>query len=67
MGKAVACPPSYPFYTKFIVDGKEWVCLDRGGAIQVADGIPWIDFLSGGSPFDGYEYGAIFDAILVNP
>ena len=67
IGIAIACPPVYPFHTKFIVAGKEWTCLDRGGAIQVTDEIPWLDFLSDGTPFDGYRYGTIFDAILVFP
>jgi hypothetical protein len=31
------------------------------------DGIGWVDFLSETSPFDGYRYGAVFDAILVSP
>ena len=25
----VACPRMYPFYTRFIIDGKEYECLDR--------------------------------------
>jgi hypothetical protein len=64
MNRAVACPPEYPFETKFIVAGKEWLCLDRGSAIQTVDGIPWLDFLQEKAD---YPYGAIVDAILVLP
>jgi hypothetical protein len=64
---AIACPPSWSFGTKLIVNGKTWECKDRGGMIQIEEGIPWVDFLSHGVPFIGYRYGAIFDAILINP
>lgn len=67
MDYAIACVPSWPFHTKLIVFGKVYECLDRGGAIQIVDGIAWVDFLSGGSPFNGYHYGLVVDAILVNP
>jgi hypothetical protein len=64
---AIACPPEWEFGIKLIVDGKTWECKDRGGAIQIVDGIAWVDFLSSGTPFTGYRYGAIFDAVLVRP
>jgi len=32
--KVVACPKIYPFGTKFIIEGKEFVCWDRGGMID---------------------------------
>jgi hypothetical protein len=66
IGYAIACPPEWKFGTKLIIDGKTWECMDRGGAIQIENGIAWVDFLSHGKPFDGYGYGWIFDAILVN-
>jgi 3D (Asp-Asp-Asp) domain-containing protein len=28
-----ACGPSYPFGTVFIIDGRGYICQDRGGAI----------------------------------
>jgi hypothetical protein len=65
VNKAIACPPEWPFHTKLIVNGKTWECLDRGSKIQFDRGIPWVDFLSNGTPFDGYRYGAIFDAVLI--
>lgn len=44
--KACACPVEYPFGTRFIVQGKTWTCLDRGGAI-VRDGNKiWLDLLT---------------------
>lgn len=44
--RGVACPPEYPFFTRFqVVDPAElrgtWVCVDRGPAIQSAR----LDFL----------------------
>jgi hypothetical protein len=67
VGSAIACPPEWPFHAKLIINGKTWECLDRGGAIKTINGISWIDFLSDGTPFDGYRYGSIFDAILILP
>ena len=64
---AIACPPQWKFGTKLIINGKIWECKDRGGAIQMQDGIFWVDFLSHGTPFDGYRYGGIFDVILILP
>lgn len=46
VGLACACPVEYPFGTRFIVQGKTWTCLDRGGAI-VRDGNKiWLDLLT---------------------
>jgi len=61
---AIACPPEWPFYTKLIVNEQEWICLDRGGAIQYVDGVPWVDFLT---PNGFYPHGTIVDAILIQP
>lgn len=46
MEVAIACPPSWEFGTEIVAFGTTWICLDRGGAIQYVDGIPWIDFLT---------------------
>lgn len=32
--KAIACAPQYPFGTIFVIEGRVWICKDRGGAIQ---------------------------------
>ncbi len=61
---AIACPPSWVFGTKLIIDEKTWECLDRGGAIQYVNGIPWIDFLTQNGL---YSHGTIVDAILIQP
>ena len=47
LGRAVACPPSWPFWTKIrLPGGEEFFCLDRGSAIVYgADGLPFIDLL----------------------
>lgn len=44
--KACACPSEYPFGTVFVVDGKEWICLDRGGAIVREGNKIWLDLLT---------------------
>lgn len=64
MDIAIACPVELEFGTKIIVEGREWVCLDRGGAI-VYDGYAyWIDQLTA-SP--EYPFGTIVEATMVEP
>ncbi len=59
-GVAVACPAEFDFGTIFVLDGKEWVCLDRGGMIETLnDGTIWLDFLTD-SP--EYDYGELVEA-----
>jgi hypothetical protein len=49
--EALACPSEYPFGTRFVVLGKEWTCLDRGGAIKSnKDGTIWLDLLTADAP-----------------
>lgn len=45
-GWVTACPLEWPFGTRVKVLEKEWICVDRGGAIQYVDGIPWVDLMS---------------------
>jgi hypothetical protein len=61
---AIACPPQWSFHTKLVVNGKTWECLDRGGAIQYEDGLPWVDFLQ---EHTDYPYGSLVDVILIQP
>lgn len=42
---AIACPPTWPFWTRVRYEGQEWFCLDRGGKVQYVQGIPFLDFL----------------------
>ena len=46
LGRAAACPPSWPFWTQIrLPGGEEFFCLDRGGAIlHGADGFPLLYF-----------------------
>jgi hypothetical protein len=54
LDKAVACPSEYAFGTIFVIDGKAWICMDRGGAIvsqnTVVNGtfqkVIWLDLLT---------------------
>ncbi len=62
--RAAACPREMPFGTRIILDGQEWVCLDRGGKIVYKDGIPWIDFLTANPQ---YPYGSIVLAQIIYP
>jgi hypothetical protein len=65
--QAAACPKEWDFWTRFrLPDGREFVCLDRGGAIRYGytprhmqyTGLAWIDLLTS-SP--GYKFGAVID------
>ena len=49
-GQACACPPEFPFWTVIELEGKQWVCLDRGGKVKGS----WIDFLE---QYSQYGYG----------
>ena len=63
VGRAVACPKEYPFGTVFIIDGKRWVCLDRGEAVtRVNHNTIWLDMLIR-KPV--YKYGTIVDVIVL--
>ena len=62
MESACACVPEWPFGTVVILDGKEWTCMDRGGKIQIVNGIPWVDFLTR-SP--GYSYRELVQVQVV--
>jgi len=65
VGKAVACPQDWPFYTRVIIpDGTEWVCLDHGGAIKYVNGTTWIDFLNYYPP---YPFGSLVKAKIIFP
>lgn len=57
--KAVACPKEWPFNTRVTLDGKTWICLDRGGQIKIVDGIPWVDFMV---EKGAYKYGTLVQA-----
>ncbi len=62
--KAIACPPEWEFGTRLVISGREWVCMDRGSAIQIEDGIAWIDMLT---PRALFAYGSILEASLIRP
>ena len=59
--EAIACPPEWEFGTRLVVSGREWVCMDRGGAIQIEDGIAWIDMLT---PEALFPHGNIVEALV---
>jgi len=59
-GRACACPPEYPFWTVIELNGKQWVCLDRGGKVRGS----WIDFLEQHSQ---YGYGTEVDVTVSLP
>jgi hypothetical protein len=45
-GIAMACPQEWPFETVVEIDGKEWICKDRGGKIVKQGSAYWVDMLS---------------------
>jgi hypothetical protein len=58
IGRAAACPASWPFGTSVYIFGRSWICMDRGGAIvENDDGSVWIDLLSPVMPY-GLPYAA---------
>ena len=58
-GVALACPAEYPFGTVFVIGDKEWICLDRGGAILTnPDGTIWLDMLL---DVPEYNYGSLVE------
>lgn len=64
LDKAIACPKELPFYSKIILDGKTWTCLDRGGKIIFDGKTYWIDLLTARTT---YPFGSIREAILILP
>lgn len=45
--RVLACPPKYPFGTKFIINGSTFTCWDRGGAIKESENIVRLDIYAG--------------------
>jgi len=64
VGRAVACPPEWPFGTVVELNGFQWVCKDRGGAIKYVNGIPWVDFLEATAV---YAFGSIITVNVAFP
>ena len=63
--RAIACPSEWEFGTRVVVSGREWVCMDRGGAIVYEeDGIPWVDMLT---PQPLFPHGTVVEASLIHP
>lgn len=57
MEYGAACPPEWDFGTRFTLpDDSTWACIDRGGQIQIQDGIAWVDLLTENPK---YSYGSI--------
>lgn len=57
----IACPPEWEFGTRLTINGRTWTCMDRGGAIQFVNGIPWVDMLI---PEPIYIHGTVVEAYL---
>ena len=50
--KILACPPEYPFGTRFIIHDEVWTCYDRGGDIVTKpEGYIWLDMLAPEMPY----------------
>lgn len=57
VNRGCACPPEYAFGTIFVLPGgEEFTCVDRGGKVQIVNGIPWLDLLVKSAPV---PYGTI--------
>lgn len=64
MGKAIACPHQLPFETRIVIDGKEWICKDRGNLIVFDSYAYWIDQLTENPE---YDFGTLKEAIMYRP
>lgn len=59
----IACPFELNFGTVISLDGNEFTCRDRGGAIVVTyEGYYWIDILAESVP---YAYGELREAYII--
>jgi hypothetical protein len=66
-GKVVACPIEYPLGTRFVLDGRMYVCRDRGSEIvRVDDATIWLDVLYP-EPLPGRYYGQVIDGLVLPP
>lgn len=62
--KACACPAEFPFGTVFVINGREWTCWDRGGAIvRVNRKTVWVDLLT---KQQVAPHGSVLDAEVRN-
>jgi hypothetical protein len=64
MDKAIACPAELPFETRILINEREWICKDRGGAIVFDGEAFWIDQLT---ETPEYSFGEIVEAIAYKP
>ena len=64
MYKAAACPMEWPFGTLIEIEGRTWICLDRGGAVEYRKGIPYVDLLTDEKLF---RYGQILRVTITLP
>ncbi len=64
VGRAIACPQSYPFGTKVYAFGREYLCLDHGGGIVSTPDGDWFDFLT---PHPQMAYKSHFTVWVVYP
>jgi hypothetical protein len=59
----IACPFELPFGTVIRLDGNDFTCRDRGGAIVITyEGYYWIDILAERVP---YSYGELREAYII--
>lgn len=66
IGKAVACAVDWPLHSRVIFLGREWICLDRGGAIVAQGGAYWFDFLQP-YPDEGLAFGSEIELEVIVP
>ena len=65
VGIAAACPPEWAFGTTIELDGKTWICMDRGGKIKFdADGLTYVDFLA---IRGAYRHGTLVEITVTPP
>jgi len=62
VGLAIACPKELEFGTKLRINGREWVCKDRGSKITKDGDTYWVDMLT---PEALVDYGSIVKADII--
>jgi len=60
----IACPMEWELGTRLVIAGREWTCMDHGGATVYQDDIPWIDMLT---PELLFPHGTIVEATIYPP
>ena len=54
LDRGLACPKEFPLWSTWIINGKKWTCIDRGGWVYIKNGVVRVDLLTRHSPLSGH-------------